>query len=51
MLELLSIESAVSITAKKFFKSNGYQVLAKQKVYREGIELENFRMKKILSIE
>ena len=51
ILGLLSLESAVSITAKKFFKSNGYQVLAKQKVYREGIELENFRMKKILSIE
>ena len=51
MLEFLSIESNVSITAKKFFESNGYQVLAKQKNYREGIELENFRMKKILSIQ
>ena len=49
MLGLSLLESDVSITARDFFKINGYEVLAKQEIPRDGTILENFKMKKILS--
>lgn len=35
-----------SITAKKFFMKRGYEVINEQTVYRKGIPLDNFKMKK-----
>lgn len=35
-----------SITAKPFFLNRGYTVMKEQKVYRKGVALTNFRMKK-----
>ncbi len=42
------IESDVSITAKPFFEKVGFIVLAEQSVERKGIELVNYRMRKML---
>ena len=38
----------VSITAKGFFQKAGFETIKKQVVTRKGIELTNYRMKKIL---
>lgn len=35
-----------SITAKNFFLKRGYEVISEQTVYRKGIALNNFKMKK-----
>ncbi|HEY1009937.1 MAG: GNAT family N-acetyltransferase [Daejeonella sp.] len=43
------IDSDVSITAKPFFEKMGFNVLAKQSVERQGIELVNYRMRKELN--
>ena len=40
------IDADVSITAKPFFESIGFTVLAEQKVERMGVELVNYRMRK-----
>ena len=38
-----------SITAKNFFLKRGYEVISEQTVYRKGIALNNFKMKKTYS--
>ncbi|MBO6211964.1 MAG: GNAT family N-acetyltransferase, partial [Algoriella sp.] len=40
--------SDVSITAKSFFMSHGFDVLNSQKVIRKNVELTNFKMSKNL---
>lgn len=42
------IQTDASITAKPFFESKGYTVVQSQLVERNGIQLKNYRMKKIL---
>ncbi|WP_247716386.1 GNAT family N-acetyltransferase [Sinomicrobium weinanense] len=37
-----------SITARPFFEKAGFEVLTKQKVIKQGIELTNYKMKKQL---
>ena len=44
----LELFSDVSITAKPFFESKGYQVQEKNRIIKEGVELFNFRMIKKL---
>lgn len=51
MLGLSFLESDVSITARDFFENNGYEVIVKQELYRNGAILENFKMKKTLFVK
>lgn len=37
-----------SITARAFFEKYGFEILKKQKVNRKGIEIANYKMKKLL---
>ena len=41
-IEWLHVEA--SITAREFFESHGFAVLARQTVKSRGVEMENFRM-------
>lgn len=43
---LAVIRTHASVTAKPFFEQRGYQVIKAQKVRRQGVFLENFRMEK-----
>lgn len=45
---LNELTSDVSITAKPFFENKGFQVVQAQVVQREGVELKNFKMYKII---
>ncbi|QDU98206.1 GNAT family N-acetyltransferase [Lignipirellula cremea] len=47
-LQLSELTSDVSITARPFFESRGFQVVTPQQVERAGVILANFRMKKRL---
>ncbi|MFR9295946.1 MAG: GNAT family N-acetyltransferase, partial [Turicibacter sanguinis] len=42
------IETHASITAIPFFQAKGFNVLRPQVVIRQGIELENFIMEKVI---
>ncbi|WP_276345897.1 GNAT family N-acetyltransferase [Daejeonella sp. JGW-45] len=42
------IDSKVSITARPFFEKMGFLVLAEQTVKRMGVELVNYRMRKMV---
>lgn len=44
----IKLISDVSITAKPFFESKGFQVQQRNRIVKNGIELFNFRMKKKL---
>ena len=44
----IELKADVSITAKGFFEKSGFEVLAEQRVFRKGIELMNYKMKKII---
>ncbi len=43
-----TIFSEVSITAKPFFESQGFRVIAEQTIVRKNVELTNYKMEKIL---
>lgn len=47
-LNSLVLTSDVSKTAKAFFESNGFKVLAEQVPIRKNVELVNFKMQKVL---
>ena len=48
-LQLASITTDASITAKPFFEKRGFQVVAAQTVYRHGVALNNYKMEKKLT--
>jgi putative acetyltransferase len=43
------LTSDVSITARPFFEKIGFTIQAEQTVVREGVELTNYKMKKVLN--
>ncbi|MBD7963894.1 GNAT family N-acetyltransferase [Fictibacillus norfolkensis] len=47
-LDVLSIDTDASITAKPFFEQRGYRVVCPQSVVRHGVTLINFKMTKNL---
>ncbi|WP_137790697.1 GNAT family N-acetyltransferase [Bacillus sp. E(2018)] len=47
-LNVLSIDTDASITAKVFFEQRGYQVVSPQHVVRKGVSLLNYKMTKKL---
>ncbi|MQR94539.1 GNAT family N-acetyltransferase [Fictibacillus phosphorivorans] len=47
-LNVLSIDTDASITAKVFFEQRGYQVVSLQHVVRKGVTLINYKMTKNL---
>jgi putative acetyltransferase len=44
-----AIEADVSITAESFFKKMGFEIMQEKKVSLKGVEMINYRMKKILN--
>lgn len=42
----IELQADVSITAKGFFEKSGFEVVAKQRVFRNGVELMNYKMRK-----
>ncbi|MED1864387.1 GNAT family N-acetyltransferase [Fictibacillus nanhaiensis] len=47
-VNLLSIDTDASITAKPFFEQRGYEVVSPQSVVRKGVSLINYKMTKKL---
>lgn len=47
-LGLVRLQTEASITARPFFERRGFRVLAPQTVERNGVQLTNFKMEKIL---
>lgn len=47
-LGLSQMETEASHLARRFFEKRGWHVVARQSVIREGVAIENFRMKKDL---
>lgn len=45
----IELQADVSITAKGFFEKFSFEAIAEQKVFRKGIALMNYKMKKRLS--
>ena len=45
-LNIATIFSEVSITAKPFFESQGFKVIVQQTVAKKGIELTNYKMER-----
>ncbi|RAZ31327.1 hypothetical protein [Microbacterium sp. SMR1] len=43
------LTSDVSIAARPFFESVGFRVVREQHPVKEGVELTNYRMRKVLS--
>jgi putative acetyltransferase len=42
------IYAEVSITAKPFFEKSGFRVVTQQTIVRNGVELINFKMERIV---
>jgi putative acetyltransferase len=47
-LHLATIATDASITAKPFFEKNGFEIIQKQTVKINGVELENYKMHRII---
>ncbi len=47
--QLTLLTSDVSITAEPFFLANGFTLIQKQNLERQGITLINYRMSKLLN--
>lgn len=47
-LGLVRLQTEASITARPFFERRGFRLLARQAAERNGVQLTNFKMEKIL---